>query len=51
MKKPNYEDWEKELEKKEKRRVKRKKKSMKVSGSQVKNLQKIIIAKRRKRVV
>jgi hypothetical protein len=46
MPKPNYEQIEKEIEKKGSRRQKKKKPVMKVVGAGVKNLQKILIAKK-----
>lgn len=46
--KPNVGTWQEILEKKEKRRAKKKKRIMRVSGAGVKNLQKIIIAKKKK---
>lgn len=46
MDKPNLESIEHKLEKKTKKREKKKKPKMKVSGGNVKKLQKIIIAKK-----
>jgi len=43
MNKQNLDNLEKEVEKKQKKKEKRKRKNMKVSGGNVKKLQKIII--------
>ena len=51
MKKPNLTAWEKNLEIKAVRRARKKKPVMKVSGASVKKLQKIIIARQKKRDV